>query len=216
MPRSPEEWDAWMSGASAPPPGGAAADAALENALSAIPGRRHKTVGDLGCGEGRLVPMLAARFARVIAVDFAPATLARAREACEGLARPVVFRRRDLRDLTPLRGRLDVALLVHAVHGPRASDADRVLSEAARSLAPGGVMVGLFRARPRRGGPAVPMPLGDEPLAGSPDGLPAFHETELQYRLRRAGFGGFVLRRVRGTGGAPDALLAVAAHHPNN
>lgn len=213
MPRSPEEWDDWTAEAG-PPPGGAAADLAVREALHAIPGRKGKTVGDLGCGDGRLLPYLCGAFGQVIAVDFAPATLARAREVCAGL--PVNFRRRDLRDLTPLRHRLDVALLVDAVNGPRASDVDRVLTQVAGSLVHGGVLVATFRARPRQGKTPVPLPLGDAAIEAGPDGLPAFHETELQYRLRCAGFRGLRLRRLRGRGGSPDALAVVARVHADN
>ena len=47
-------------------------------ALAAIPEPANKTVADLGCGTGPLLPYLAQRFQRVIAVDFAPAMLERA------------------------------------------------------------------------------------------------------------------------------------------
>ena len=214
MPKSPEEWDDWSVEGPEPPAGGAAADAAVREALAGIPGRRTKTVGDLGCGAGRLLPYLCGTFGQVIAVDFAPATLARARCACAGL--PVVFRRRDLRDLTPLRNRLDVAVLVDALAGPRASDVDRVLRQVAGSLVHGGVLVGTFRARPRQGKDPVPLPLGDAPVMAGPNGLPAFHETELQYRLRCAGFRGLRLRRVRGQEGAPDALAVVGRVQADN
>ena len=196
------------------PPGGAAADVAVRDALEAIPGRRTKTVGDLGCGGGRLLPYLCGAFAQVIAVDFAPATLARARRACAGL--PVAFRRRDLRDLTPLRRRLDVAVLADAVAGPRASDVDRILRQVAESLVHHGVLVATFRACMRQGSAPVSLPLGEAPLALGLDGLPAFHETELQYRLRCAGFRGLRLRRVRGVDGTPDALTVVGRVHADN
>jgi len=213
VPKSPEEWDAWSAGVAEPPPGGAAADAAVRDTLASIPGRRTKTVGDLGCGAGRLLPYLCGSFGQVIAVDFAPATLAQARRACTGL--PVVFRRRDLRDLTPLRKRLDVAVLLDAVAGPRASDVDRVLREVAASLVHGGVLVATFRAGARQGAP-VPMPLGDAPLTAAFDGLPAFQETELQYRLRTAGFRGLRLRRLPGADGATDALAVVGRGTADN
>ena len=40
-------------------------------ALAAIPDAASKTVADLGCGTGPLLPHLAKRFDRVIALDFA-------------------------------------------------------------------------------------------------------------------------------------------------
>ena len=48
--------------------------------LDAIPEPGRKTVIDLGCGTGPLIPRLLERFGRVIALDFAPAMLERARE----------------------------------------------------------------------------------------------------------------------------------------
>src|SRR4051794_13922300 len=71
-------------------------------------------VADLGCGIGPLLPLLASRFARVVAVDFAPGMLARARERCAGLAN-VTFEQRELDDLTPLHGTLDVAVAVNSL-----------------------------------------------------------------------------------------------------
>ena len=51
-------------------------------ALAAIPDAAAKTVADLGCGIGPLLPILSPRFRQVIAVDFAPGMLDRARERC--------------------------------------------------------------------------------------------------------------------------------------
>ncbi len=44
----------------------------LWEALAAVPDPATKTVADLGCGTGPLLPYLAERFDRVIALDFAP------------------------------------------------------------------------------------------------------------------------------------------------
>ncbi|MGZ3381843.1 MAG: methyltransferase domain-containing protein, partial [Isosphaeraceae bacterium] len=52
----------------------------LWDALDAITAPGRKTVVDLGCGTGPLLARLVERFGRVIALDFAPAMLARARE----------------------------------------------------------------------------------------------------------------------------------------
>jgi SAM-dependent methyltransferase len=53
--------------------------------LDRIPRCQEKTVADLGCGTGPILPQLAFRFARVIAVDFAPAML----ETCPTTLPPV-------------------------------------------------------------------------------------------------------------------------------
>src|SRR5262249_59331781 len=53
----------------------------LARALARIPGAQRKTAGDLGCGLGRLLPVLAARLRPVRGVRLSPALLARARTA---------------------------------------------------------------------------------------------------------------------------------------
>ena len=55
----------------------------LWEALAAVPDAARKTVADLGCGTGPLLPYLAERFDRVIALDFAPGMLERARDGCD-------------------------------------------------------------------------------------------------------------------------------------
>src|SRR5207248_116563 len=86
----------------------------LLEALAALPDRWLGTAADLGCGIGPLLPLLARRFARVLAVDFAPGMLERARERCRGLAN-VEFVQRDLTDLSGLAGQVDVAVAVNSL-----------------------------------------------------------------------------------------------------
>ena len=64
-----------------------AVESPLRQALEAIPDASNKTVADLGCGTGPLLPYLAGRFSRVIALDFAPGMIARARERLNALTR---------------------------------------------------------------------------------------------------------------------------------
>ena len=52
-----------------------------------FPTRRPKTVADLGCGTGPLLPYLAERFGKVIALDFAPAMLKLAADRLESRSR---------------------------------------------------------------------------------------------------------------------------------
>src|SRR5580692_210518 len=67
----------------------------LHAVLSRVPEPASKTVADLGCGLGPLLPFLAERFGKVIGVDFAEGMLARARERCVGLQN-VEFQQRSL------------------------------------------------------------------------------------------------------------------------
>jgi SAM-dependent methyltransferase len=116
----------------------------LLRALDAVPGARAKTAGDLGCGIGTLLPTLAARFRRVLAVDFSPAMLARARAACPGDR--ISVHRADLADLRAFRGRLDVAVTVNAVLTPHPERLDRIFDGLRAVLRPGGVLLGIFPA----------------------------------------------------------------------
>jgi SAM-dependent methyltransferase len=206
----PNNWDAWRLHAPPEDDWASFPEQALRSAVERIPGRRGLTVADLGCGDGRLVPFLADRYARVVAVDYAPASLAQARERHPN--ENVQYRRRDLRDLTPFRGAFDVAVAVQSIVGPRRADVDRILRQVWRSLRDGGLLLALFPAADRVGEP-VPLVLGEgqdgpEPLR--------FLETELQYRLRRAGFLGLRIRRFEADDTRPGTLLARASRQANN
>jgi SAM-dependent methyltransferase len=116
----------------------------LLRALDALPAARRKTAGDLGCGIGTLLPTLAARFRRVLAIDFSPAMLARARAACPD--DHVSAHRADLADLGAFRACLDVAVSVNAVLTPDAERLDRIFGGLRDVLRPGGVLLGIFPA----------------------------------------------------------------------
>ena len=206
----PEQWDAFTIGCLGREEDATPAEASLLELLSRVPRRRLKTVADLGCGTGRLLPFLAREFGKVIAVDYAPASLALARRVCVG--RDVTFRRRDLRDLAPFRNSLDVAVAGRSIVGPGLEDVDRILAEVRGSLVHGGVLAAIVPAT-EAGETMIPMR-----LAGDPDGpeMIGFHEIELQYRLRRAGFDGVRIRRFDASQGRPGALLCTAARRADN
>lgn len=207
----PEAWDAWALEEARVEEAVAPAEAvALLEILEGLPGRKGMTVADLGCGRGTLLPFLAARFRNVVAVDYAPASLAVARRACR--QRRVIFRRRDLRDLTPFRKTFHVAVAVESILGPRPEDVDRMLHEIHGSLVDGGLLLATVPARAAVGG-AVPMALGAHARF---DGEQHFTETDLQYRLRKAGFAGVRFRRFAGSAARPDMLLAMAVRRGNN
>lgn len=104
-----------------------------------------KTAADLGCGIGPLVPTLAGQFRHVYAVDFAPGMLERARQHCQGL-RNVEFLQRPLTDLTPLAGRIDVAVAVNSLVMPAIPDLEKSLHQIRAALRPGGVFLGIVPA----------------------------------------------------------------------
>jgi SAM-dependent methyltransferase len=124
----------------------------------------------------------------------------------------VEFRRRDLRDLKPFRSVLDVAVAVDSILGPRDTDIDRVFDQIHRSLVEGGVFISTFPAVSRRSGP-YKMRINEGEDVKAPH---RFHEIELQYRLRRAGYRGVRIRRFHGDDERAETLLCTATRRANN
>jgi SAM-dependent methyltransferase len=118
--------------------------ARLLRALDAVPHARRKTIGDLGCGIGTLLPALATRFGRVVALDFSPAMLARARRTCPQAN--VRFERADLADLRRFAGQLDVAVTVNALLAPDPERLGAMFRSLRAVLKPGGTLLGVFPA----------------------------------------------------------------------
>ena len=116
----------------------------LRDALAAIPDAATKTVAELGCGTGPLLPYLAERFSRVIALDFAPTMLelAAARLNPEAAAR-VTFLERPMHNLDDLAGQLDVVVAVNSLVMPDIRLIDRTLKSIRASLKPGGQFLGI-------------------------------------------------------------------------
>lgn len=105
----------------------------------------ERVVADLGCGIGPLLPFLADHFGTVHAVDFAPGMLQRARERVAARSN-VAFHHRPLTDLTPLHGRVDVAVAVNSLVQPDIAELEAVLRQVRRCLKPDGVFLGIVPA----------------------------------------------------------------------
>lgn len=116
----------------------------LWEALEAVPDPSNKTVADLGCGTGPLLPWLSQNFGRVIALDFAPGMLKRAREkvAPEHTDR-VQFLERSMDDLEDLAGQVDVVVAINSLVLPDERKIDRILGAIRQSLRPGGIAMGI-------------------------------------------------------------------------
>ncbi len=93
------------------------------------------TVGDLGCGTGRLSAALAPFVTRVIAVDGSPAMLEAAQERLAEFDN-VRLRGGELEELPIRDGELDLAILVLALH--HTAEPEKVLGEVRRALQAGG------------------------------------------------------------------------------
>jgi SAM-dependent methyltransferase len=112
-------------------------------ALNAVADPGSKTVADLGCGTGPLLPHLVERFGRVVALDFAPAMVAKARDRLGADAARVTFLTRPMHDLDDLAGALDVAVAVNSVVMPDVRLIDQTLRAVRAALRPGGVFLGV-------------------------------------------------------------------------
>jgi SAM-dependent methyltransferase len=116
----------------------------LWQALAEVSAPRAKTVADLGCGTGTLLPHLAERFGQVIALDFAPGMLESARNRLvPDLSARVTFLQRSMHELDDLSERLDVAIAVNSLVMPDVRVIDWTLKSVRASLAPEGVFLGI-------------------------------------------------------------------------
>ncbi|AGA31425.1 class I SAM-dependent DNA methyltransferase [Singulisphaera acidiphila] len=127
-----------------------ALDPSVENpiwaALDAVPKPQSRTIADLGCGTGPLLPRLVGRFGRVVALDFAPAMIARARTRVEGHADAdsVTFETRAMHDLDDFAGQFDVVVAINSLVMPDVREIDRTLRAIRASLRPGGQFLGVL------------------------------------------------------------------------
>ncbi len=192
-------------------------------ALEAIENPAGKAVIDLGCGTGPLLPHLVGRFGEVVALDFAPGMLKRARERLGRNADRVTYLPRMMHELDDQAGRFDVAVAVNSIVMPDDQVVDRTLAAIRASLKPGGEFLGAL--------PSIDAIQYHTMLVldrARDDGMPAeeaerhaaFHAEhscydfafgrfafqglrqkfwqpfEVEYRLRKAGFGSITLDRV--------------------
>lgn len=103
-------------------------------------GRGARLAADYGCGTGRQLPGLAARFDRVVGLDFAPRLVAAAQAVGNDLD-GVEVRCADLRDpIRRLRG-VELGVCVNAWILPSHDESVRFLRHVRRSLAPGAPLV---------------------------------------------------------------------------
>lgn len=113
----------------------------VERALAPLAGLR---VVDLGCGTGRVTGSLAARGARVVAIDNAPAMLARCRAhsasvRADGAAAPALVQGEALR-IALRDGSMDAAVCVGLLEHLPPEVRAGALAELARVVRPGGRM----------------------------------------------------------------------------
>lgn len=118
-------------------------DNPLLRALDRVDEPGSKTVIDLGCGTGPLLPVLEPKFGRVVALDFAPGMLRQARARLGRRADRIEWLNRPMHELDDLEGQIDVAVAVNSVVMPDTRDIDRALAAIFRVLKPGGLFLGV-------------------------------------------------------------------------
>lgn len=104
-----------------------------------------KTVADLGCGIGPLLPFLSRQYRTVYAIDFAAGMLERARARVPD-RQNVEFVTASLMDLPALPESVDVALSVNSLVMPKPDDLDLALRAIAHCLKPDGHFLGILPA----------------------------------------------------------------------
>jgi SAM-dependent methyltransferase len=103
-------------------------------------GSSVKTASDIGCGIGNFIPSLSSCFKEVIAIDFSPKCVARAKEACKHLDNVSYF----IRDLSRPSTRLpkvDFALSVNSIITPSQTRRKRILDVVCAHLRLGAYIV---------------------------------------------------------------------------
>jgi len=111
--------------------------------LQQVPDAEKKTVADLGCGTGPLLPYLVGRFGRVIALDFAPAMIEHAQRRLGPDAARVTFANRAMHELDDYAGQIDVAVAVNSLVMPDVRVIDQTLRAIRASLREGGLFLGV-------------------------------------------------------------------------
>jgi ArsR family transcriptional regulator len=164
------------------------------------------TVADIGTGTGHLLPMLAAQFRNVIAVDPAANMLEVARERPElARARNIVFREGSLDDLPIESDALDLAIASLVLH--HVDEPVRAVAEIGRCVRSGGRVLLIEQAAHEHADFHERM--GDR--------WPGFEAKDVKRWVRRAGFAQMsvkTLATARATGrlaGHTPSLFAVTA-----
>jgi ArsR family transcriptional regulator len=167
----------------------------LEIALALVePGL---SVGDLGCGTGRLSELLAPHVARVVSVDASAEMLESARGRLSSF-RNVDLHQSDLEHLPVGTATLDLALLSLVL--AYVAEPGRVLAEAHRALKPGGRVVVMDM-----------MPHDREDLRHAMGHVwGGFADQQISGWLSEAGFSGVTLRRLAGDAQARGPGLFIA------
>ena len=106
-------------------------------------GTNNLVVADIGCGIGDFLPFLAQQFRDVHAIDFSEQMLVQASQRQQAL-KNVTFHQADMRELTSIGAKFDVAIAVNSVLHPNPDDVQRSLEEIRGCLNDDGLFLGIF------------------------------------------------------------------------
>ncbi|MFH1399329.1 MAG: class I SAM-dependent methyltransferase [Candidatus Woesearchaeota archaeon] len=107
--------------------------------------KRRRTVLEVGCGTGTLIPFLAKNFEQVTAIDFSKKMIDIA-EAKYGKLGNVEFVRMDALNISRLHKKFDLVVSVNSVLMPDIIKVNKILKRMHHVLAPRGHLVGIFPA----------------------------------------------------------------------
>jgi 2-polyprenyl-3-methyl-5-hydroxy-6-metoxy-1,4-benzoquinol methylase len=114
----------------------------FEKIWSIVPPQSFGRILEIGCAEGHFTEQIAGRFpsADILAIDFVPLALERARQRCA--KHPCVrFEQVDI-GKQGVNGAFDLIFCMGVLeHGPRLSEVDRIRDWVVAALAPGGFLV---------------------------------------------------------------------------
>lgn len=180
---------------------------------------RDKTVIDIGCGIGNLIPHLAERFSKVTAIDISPKMVEQSIE--RNKFNNVSFHVMDTLNLEKLGMKFDVAVSINSIIDPSIKNANLMMKQVNDILEPEGRFLAIFPAME-----AIiyhTMLLLDKYLKEGMDETQAkikaakvhkkrfdfifgldeeglsqkyYYKFELPYRLKEAGFKSIVIRKV--------------------
>jgi len=103
---------------------------------------KNQIVADIGTGQGDFIPFLAENFKFVFAIDFSKEMLKKAKE--NNSYKNVKYILHDIRKLSELNLKLDMAIAVNSILHPSVDDVDKSLKEILKSLKEGGLFIGIF------------------------------------------------------------------------
>jgi cyclopropane fatty-acyl-phospholipid synthase-like methyltransferase len=209
VPWTPEDWEGLLEPESQPTRP-AAPIQALADILQRIPDRAPMSVADFGCRSHPCLSLLATGFGKVLAVAESEIDLAAARKSCpDDNVRYAVC---DFTDLTRFAGSMDVVVAMDVPRLLQGAPIDAFIEGLHGCLVEGGILLMSVPAAKRMGGP-VELHLGKRP---GDHKRTCYHEVELQYRIRRAGFQGLRIRRFEAADDRTGTLLCMAVRRAIN